>query len=98
MASELHVDAIKHSGGTNAMTISTGGAISFPNNPCFTVSSATNQTIPDATATKIIFGNEYKRPQEVQSNHKHWHSSQTEISKSFRKSCFGIANVFFECF
>ena len=57
MASELHVDAIKHSGGTSAMTISSGGVTSFPNNPCFTVSKNANQTVSDATATKITFEN-----------------------------------------
>ena len=30
MASELHVDAIKHSGGTSALTIDSSGNVSIP--------------------------------------------------------------------
>ena len=37
MASELHVDAIKHSGGTSAMTIDSSGRVLSPNVPCFHV-------------------------------------------------------------
>ena len=35
MASELHVDAIKHSGGTSAMTIDSSGRITTPARPAF---------------------------------------------------------------
>ena len=35
MASELHVDAIKHSGGTSAMTIDSSGRPAFPNRVVF---------------------------------------------------------------
>ena len=35
MASELHVDAIKHSGGTSAMTIDSTGRILTPARPAF---------------------------------------------------------------
>ena len=59
MASILKVNTIQDATNSNtAMTVSSGGTTSFPNNPCFTVSSATNQTIPDAVATKIVFGND----------------------------------------
>ena len=37
MASELHVDAIKHSGGTSAMTIDSSGRILTPARPAFNV-------------------------------------------------------------
>ena len=30
MASELHVDAIKHSGGTSALTINSSGRVNIP--------------------------------------------------------------------
>ena len=35
MASELHVDAIKHSGGTSAMTIDSSGRVKTPARPTF---------------------------------------------------------------
>ena len=46
MASELHVDAIKHSGGTSAMTIDSSGRISRSIIPSFKAykSSAGNVT------------------------------------------------------
>jgi hypothetical protein len=37
MASELHVDAIKHSGGTSALTIDSSGRVTQPQVPCFHV-------------------------------------------------------------
>ena len=37
MASELHVDAIKHSGGTSAMTIDSSGRVQFENKPAYHV-------------------------------------------------------------
>ena len=37
MASELHVDAIKHSGGTSAMTIDSSGRVTEPNKPSWHV-------------------------------------------------------------
>ena len=57
--SKLLVNSIgpKDASNTTAMTISSSGATSFPNNPCFTVSKNANQTIPDASATKITFEN-----------------------------------------
>ena len=39
MASELHVDAIKHSGGTSAMTIDSSGRVFQPSKPMFQVKS-----------------------------------------------------------
>ena len=35
MASELHVDAIKHSGGTSALTIDSSGRVFTPVRPAF---------------------------------------------------------------
>ena len=58
MASILKVNTIQDATNSNtAMTVSTGGTTSFPNNPCFTVSKNASQTIPDASATKITFEN-----------------------------------------
>ena len=37
MASELHVDAIKHSGGTSALTIDSSGRVTQPVLPCWSV-------------------------------------------------------------
>ena len=37
MASELHVDSIKHSGGTSALTIDSSGRVTQPQVPCFHV-------------------------------------------------------------
>ena len=34
MASELHVDAIKHSGGTSALTIDSSGRVYITNDSC----------------------------------------------------------------
>tara|TARA_A100001515_G_scaffold99857_1_gene80726 strand:+ start:115 stop:627 length:513 start_codon:yes stop_codon:yes gene_type:complete len=45
MASELHVDAIKHSGGTSAMTIDSSGRISHPAQPRFLCQLASHSTI-----------------------------------------------------
>ena len=57
MTSILKVDTIQNvSTGTTAMTIGTNGVISEPNRPCFCVSSATNQTIPDNAITAISVG------------------------------------------
>ena len=49
MASELHVDSIKHSGGTSAMTIDSTGRITEPNKPAFqaVVGSAAWATLAD---------------------------------------------------
>ena len=45
MASELHVDAIKHSGGTSAMTINSSGLV-IPKTPILQVNALdTNQTV-----------------------------------------------------
>jgi len=37
------------------MTVSTSGATSFPNNPCFNVSKNADQTVADNTVTKLTF-------------------------------------------
>ena len=58
MASELHVDAIKHSGGTSAMTIDSTGRVLTPARPAFHADSSTHQgsgtyTFTDYTASGI---------------------------------------------
>jgi len=59
MASIIKVNTIQDATNSNtAMTVSSVGATSFPNNPCFCVSSAANQTIPDNAITKVVFGND----------------------------------------
>ena len=42
MASELHVDSIKHSGGTSAMTIDSSGRVTTPARPAFSVKTINN--------------------------------------------------------
>ena len=51
MASELHVDAIKHSGGTSAMTISSGGVVNIPGHVIQTQSSAITTATNHTTTT-----------------------------------------------
>ena len=54
MASELHVDAIKHSGGTSALTIDSTGRILTPARPSFYATKTDAQTISGNTQTDII--------------------------------------------
>ena len=50
------IGTIKDAGGNaNAMTISSGGVISQPNNPCFHVGKNADQTLNDGTVTVITF-------------------------------------------
>ena len=59
MASELHVDAIKHSGGTSAMTIDSSGRISTLVRPAFFAYLNTTTAIAsDATDQKVLFNAE----------------------------------------
>ena len=52
MASELHVDAIKHSGGTSALTIDSSGRVLQPSVPANRVGfGSLNQSI---TSTGLI--------------------------------------------
>jgi len=57
MASELHVDAIKHSGGTSALTIDSSGRVLQPSVPAFRVSLTSDQSIT-ATGDHVIEWNE----------------------------------------
>tara|TARA_Y100000114_G_scaffold107880_1_gene101224 strand:+ start:555 stop:1064 length:510 start_codon:yes stop_codon:yes gene_type:complete len=54
MASELHVDTIKHSGGTSAMTIDSTGRILTPARPSFYATKTDAQTISGNTMTDVI--------------------------------------------
>ena len=54
MASELHVDAIKHSGGTSAMTIDSTGRVLTPARPSFKARPSSTTTI--STNNDIVFG------------------------------------------
>lgn len=56
MVAKLRLDTIAHSGGTNAMTISSSGVISQPTLPIFHVTKSADQSsIADATATLLTF-------------------------------------------
>ena len=55
MASELHVDAIKHSGGTSALTIDSTGRILMPARPAFNVWYSGSNLASVAT---IVWNNE----------------------------------------
>ena len=54
MASELHVDAIKHSGGTSAMTIDSSGHVSHPVRPYFSVRQNDGQSVATGTQTTML--------------------------------------------
>ena len=57
MASELHVDAIKHSGGTSAMTISSSGLV-LPKLPILQVNATdTDQSMSAGANTKVQWEN-----------------------------------------
>ena len=51
MASELHVDAIKHSGGTSAITINSSGNVSIPGSVVQYQRSRTNSDLGTITST-----------------------------------------------
>ena len=54
MASELHVDAIKHSGGTSAMTIDSAGVVDLSVNNNVTIYGLNaNQTISSSTPSTL---------------------------------------------
>ena len=52
---EIKTDIIKNQAGTSVMTISSTGAISEPNRPCFHVTKSADQTLANATNTIITF-------------------------------------------
>ena len=54
MASELHVDAIKHSGGTSALTIDSTGRVLTPARPSFEA----KRTSGDVTQGNVVVWNE----------------------------------------
>ena len=57
MASELHVDAIKHSGGTNAITINSSGSVNMPGSVIQVVTSeTTTQMTGSAPASETALG------------------------------------------
>ncbi len=56
MASELHVDAIKHSGGTSAMTIDSTGRVLTPARPSFSAYLSASVSYGSAdTFQKVVF-------------------------------------------
>ena len=54
-AKTLAVDAINHTDGTSAMTISSAGVISQPALPCFHVTKNADQSVSDATIAVVTF-------------------------------------------
>jgi len=58
MASELHVDAIKHSGGTSALTIDSSGRVLQPSVPAFRVGISSSQSVTASATDTIIAWNE----------------------------------------
>tara|TARA_R100001440_G_scaffold65512_2_gene86378 strand:+ start:485 stop:1012 length:528 start_codon:yes stop_codon:yes gene_type:complete len=54
MASELHVDSIKHSGGTSALTIDSSGRITQPNLPCF-FAERTSSYSSTTSYTEVVY-------------------------------------------
>ena len=57
MASELHVDAIKHSGGTSAMTIDSSGRVLTPNRPTFRARRINNLSLGGGSDTQNLLMN-----------------------------------------
>lgn len=107
MASELHVDAIKHSGGTSAMTISSNGVITEPNRPCFHVTKSADQTVNDATLTLVTFdevtdGGNSKRLINVGggfANNKYTVTEQTKgIYFFYLNLCFSCSDVYYDAY
>ena len=58
MTSKLKVEQIAHTNNVSAMTISSSGAITLPNQPTFSVVKTSNQTISNATYTKCTWDTE----------------------------------------
>tara|TARA_R100000353_G_scaffold119311_1_gene84964 strand:- start:678 stop:1190 length:513 start_codon:yes stop_codon:yes gene_type:complete len=54
MASELHVDAIKHSGGTSAMTIDSSGRVFTPVRPAFFAYATSSPYISSAATDQKL--------------------------------------------
>ena len=107
MASELHVDAIKHSGGTSAMTISSGGVITEPNRPCFHVTKSVDQTVSDATVALVTFdthvdGGNSKRQINVgggYASNKFTVTAQTKgIYFFYLNLCFNTSDVYYDAY
>jgi len=55
MASELHVDAIKHSGGTSAMSIDSSGRVLTPARPAFLAFPSANFNTGTGAGTTQVF-------------------------------------------
>ena len=56
MASELHVDAIKHSGGTSALTIDSSGNVSIPGSVVQMQSTTIDTSISSTSTTLVASG------------------------------------------
>ena len=56
MASELHVDAIKHSGGTSALTINSSGSVNMPGSVIQVVTSETTTQITGTSGSETALG------------------------------------------
>ena len=92
MASELHVDAIKHSGGTSALTIDSAGTIDFPTNNNITIFGMTTQTnFSSSSLTTITGWSKFNS----QSSHgfKSFGSTINESSGNFSPSKLGLYRI-----
>ena len=55
MASELHVDAIKHSGGTSALTIDSSGRVTLPQRIAFMGKKSDSSSVSASSSTNVTF-------------------------------------------
>lgn len=75
MASELGVQTIQHTNGTDAITVGSTGIISQPNLPVFFVDKTADQTsIPDNSETLITFDDVVFDPESV------WNTSSSRLT------------------
>ena len=75
MASELGVQTIQHTNGTDALTIGTGGIVSQPNLPVFRVDKTADQTgVADNAETLVTFDDVTFDPESV------WSTSNNRLT------------------
>ena len=96
MASELHVDAIKHSGGTSAMTIDSSGLVSMPvNNNITQFSKNGNQDTSSASA--VIMTGWTQMNSQSNFGFQQVGTAWAESSGEFSTTRLGVYRVYLEC-